>query len=95
VFREPGSLRFEGLNTKRSGGIQARLSPLVLTRLRSGFSNNRANFDERAKKQPVFGMLCRKGYVWAEIVPNVETDTLMPLIRKKVQSGSVLTSIVI
>jgi len=31
-------------------------------------------------KQAVFGMLCRNGSVWAEIVPNVEADTLLPLI---------------
>jgi transposase len=31
-------------------------------------------------KQPVFGILCRNGQVWAEIVENVDESTLLPLI---------------
>ena len=41
-------------------------------------------------KQPVFGILCRKGKVWAEIVPHVEAKTLMPLLRKRVKEGSIV-----
>jgi transposase len=44
------------------------------------------------RKQPVFGVLCRNGYVWAELVPNVEADTLLPLIRNRVKRGSVVYS---
>jgi len=32
------------------------------------------------EKQPVFGILCRNGTVWAEVVDDVGADTLQPLI---------------
>lgn len=41
-------------------------------------------------KTPVFGILCRGGKVWAEIVPDVEGRTLLPLIKKRVKPGSVV-----
>jgi len=44
------------------------------------------------KKQPVFGILCRNGLVWAEIVENVEAATLQPLISSKVKKGSIVCS---
>jgi transposase len=44
------------------------------------------------KKQPVFGILCRNGNVWAEVVNNVEADTLQPLISQRVSTGSVVCS---
>jgi transposase len=44
------------------------------------------------KKQPVFGILCREGTVWAEIVDNVEAGTLQPLISRHVSTGSVICS---
>ena len=43
-------------------------------------------------KQPVFGILCRNGQVWAEIVMSVDEDTLLPLISKKVEQGSTVCS---
>jgi transposase len=43
-------------------------------------------------KQPVFGILCRNGQVWAEIVENVDETTLLPLIAKKVEQGSTVCS---
>ena len=43
-------------------------------------------------KQPVFGILCRNGYVWAELVPGVESATLLPLINKQVKRGSIVYS---
>lgn len=43
-------------------------------------------------KTPVFGILCRGGKVWAEVVENVEAKTLMPLIDKRVKQGSVVCS---
>jgi transposase len=43
-------------------------------------------------KQAVFGILCRNGQVWAEVVPNVEANTLLPLLRKRVASGAVVCS---
>ena len=43
-------------------------------------------------KQAVFGILCRGGQVWAEVVPNVEARTLLPLLRQRVTTGSVVCS---
>jgi len=43
-------------------------------------------------KQPVFGILCRNGTVWAEVVDNVETETLLPLISQKVSTVSMVCS---
>lgn len=39
------------------------------------------------KKQPVFGVLCRNGQVWAEIVDDVDADTLQPFYLKKSING--------
>jgi len=44
------------------------------------------------KKQPVFGILCRNGSVWAEVVYDVGADTLQPLISQKVTTGSIVYS---
>jgi len=44
------------------------------------------------KKQPVFGILCRNGTVWAEVVVDVGAKTLQPLISKKVTAGSIICS---
>ena len=44
------------------------------------------------KKQPVFGILCRNGQVWAEVVDDVEAETLQPLISRKVSTGSTVCS---
>ena len=43
-------------------------------------------------KTPVFGILCRGGKVWAQVVPDVEAKTLMPLITRWVEAGSVVYS---
>lgn len=43
-------------------------------------------------KQPVFGILCRKGQVFAEVVESVEAESLQPIIEKKVKKGSVICS---
>ena len=43
-------------------------------------------------KTPVFGILCRGGKVWAEVVPDVEAKTLMPLIFRRVEAGSTVCS---
>jgi len=43
-------------------------------------------------KQPVFGILCRNGTVWAEVIEDVEADTLHPLISQKVTTGSIICS---
>lgn len=43
-------------------------------------------------KTPVFGILCRDGKVWAEVVPNIQAETLLPLITKQVRAGSTVCS---
>ena len=43
-------------------------------------------------KQPVFGILCRNGKVFAELIDNVEAEDLQPIIEKKVKRGSVVCS---
>jgi transposase-like protein len=40
----------------------------------------------------VFGILCRDGQVWAQVVPDVEAQTLLPLIGRRVRRGSVVCS---
>jgi len=44
------------------------------------------------RKQPVFGILCRNGTVWAEVVDDVGAETLQPLISRKVSTGSIVCS---
>ncbi len=43
-------------------------------------------------KQAVFGVLCRNGQVWAEIVPNIGADTLLPLLKQRIVSGATVCS---
>ena len=43
-------------------------------------------------KQAVFGILCRSGQVWAEIVSDVAADTLLPLLRRRVVIGATVCS---
>jgi len=57
--------------------------------------NVRDNGTKRGRgttKQPVFGILCRNGTVWAEVVEDVESDTLQSLITQKVSPGSIVCS---
>lgn len=43
-------------------------------------------------KTPVFGILCRSGQVWAQVVPNISRQTLQTLIRHRVHPGSIVCS---
>jgi transposase-like protein len=43
-------------------------------------------------KQAVFGILCRAGKVYAEIVSDTEAEDLQPLIEKQVKKGSTICS---
>jgi transposase-like protein len=43
-------------------------------------------------KQPAFGILCRKGKVFAKIVSGIEAKDLQPLIEKQVKKGSIICS---
>ena len=54
------------------------------------YGKNRRGFG--TIKQPTFGILCREGKVFAEIVPNVEAKDLEPLIQKQVLKGSTICS---
>ncbi len=57
--------------------------------------SNRSKETKRGRgtsKQAVFGILCRSGQVWAEVVSNVEANTLLPLLRKRVATGSIVCS---
>jgi len=43
-------------------------------------------------KQPVFGILCRSGKVYAKLVDNTEAKELLPIITKKVKPGARICS---
>ena len=43
-------------------------------------------------KTPVFGILCRGGQVWAQVVPDITGEPLQGLIRRRVQRGSTVWS---
>ena len=43
-------------------------------------------------KQAVFGILYRNGQVWSEVVTDVEANTLIPWLRKRVIKGSIVCS---
>jgi len=43
-------------------------------------------------KQPVFGILCRSGKVWAKVIDKTEAIDLQPLIEKQVRKGSTICS---
>ncbi len=75
------------------------------TYLGGQWKNKRLNIKIKAKKQgkiskkgkgtskqPVFGILCRNGTVWAELVSNIEKEDLQPRIEKQVKKGSTVCS---
>jgi len=43
-------------------------------------------------KQPVFGILCRNGKVFAKMVDDTQANDLLPIITKKVKAGSKICS---
>ena len=45
-----------------------------------------------AGKVPVFGLLKRNGKVYAAMIPNASTTTLMPIIREKIKPDSIVYS---
>ena len=45
-----------------------------------------------ARKVPVFGLLKRNGKVYAAMIPDAKTKTLMPIIREKVKPDSIVYS---
>jgi len=44
------------------------------------------------QKTPVFGILCRGGKVWAEVVPDTKAKTLLPIVSQRVRRGSIVCS---
>jgi len=61
---------------------------------KSQLKKDKEIFDKESKrgfgttKQPVFGILCRNGKVFARLVDNTEAKDLIPIITKKVRSGT-------
>lgn len=45
-----------------------------------------------ALKTAVFGILCRGGQVWAQVVSDVSRGTLQALIRRRVRRGTIICS---
>ena len=60
--------------------------------LRGPQRRERMSCGRGTSKTPVFGILCRGGLVWAQIVPDVQAQTLLPLIRRRVRRGSTVCS---
>jgi transposase-like protein len=48
--------------------------------------------EDEVQRNNQFGILCRNGSVWAEVVDDVGAETLQPLISKKVSAGSIVCS---
>ena len=44
------------------------------------------------RKQPVLGILCRDGKVWATEIEGVEAKDLQPVIEKKARKGTIICS---
>jgi len=61
-------------------------------RLSSKRSHPKAKRGRGTNKQAVFGILCRNGKVWAELIDNAEAKQLQPRILKQVKKGSVVFS---
>ena len=61
-------------------------------RLSVKHSQLKAKRGRGTSKQAVFGILCRNGKVWAELIDNVEARQLQPRIVKQVKKGSVVFS---
>jgi transposase len=55
-------------------------------------SGEKAKRGRGTTKQAVFGILCRNGRVWAELIDSVEAKNLQPRILKQVKQGSVICS---
>lgn len=66
-----------------------RKSQLIADRKKFG-KDSKSGFG--TTKQPVFGMLCRSGKVWAEIVDSTKAPHIIPLITKRVKLGTIVCS---
>ena len=61
-------------------------------RLKIKKTNKQSKKGRGTTKQPAFGILCRNGQVWAELVSRVEASDLQPKIEKQVERGSTVCS---
>ena len=61
-------------------------------RLRAKKQGKKSKRGRGTSKQPAFGILCRNGQVWAELVSGVEAVDLQPRIEKQVKKGSTVCS---
>ena len=61
-------------------------------RLAVKYSSQRAKRGRGTAKQPVFGILCRNGKVWADLIDSVDAKQLQSRIVKQVKKGSVICS---
>ena len=43
-------------------------------------------------KQPVFGILCRSGQVWAELIESADAKDLQAVISRQVKPGAIILS---
>lgn len=67
------------------GGQKKNKRKSVLLREKQQGQESKRGFG--TKKQPVVGILCRDGKVWATLVENTEAEDLIPIIEKKVKNG--------
>lgn len=72
------------------GGQRKNKSKSQLKREELIFGQSKRGFG--TTKQPVFGILCRSGKVYAEMVEDTEAEDLIPIIEKKVKKGTRICS---
>lgn len=104
AISKPRLLRFlTRLRTEMTKDIPAPFSGIVEvdeTYLGGKWKNKRLSVKRKTatkrgrgtSKQPVFGILCRDGSVWAEVVADVEATDLQPLIEERVRKGATVCS---
>jgi transposase-like protein/ribosomal protein L37E len=68
------------------GGQKKNKRKLQLLREKENFGESKRGFG--TTKQPVFGILCRSGKVFAKLVEDIEAKDLMPIIKRKVRKGT-------
>lgn len=71
-------------------GAQMRNRRLKDRRKLAGTSKSKSGFG--TIKQPIFGILCRNGKVWAKVINRTEAKDLQPLIEGQVKRGSTVCS---
>ena len=72
------------------GGQKRNKSKSQLKKEEIAYGESRRGFG--TTKQPVFGILCRNGKVWASVVDDTEAKDLIPIIEKRVKPGTKICS---